>query len=434
MNTVKQFIKDTIKQFDPTLDVSESSTITDLLINPASAMLDPVISQINYILDSLGLTNISGLSTDELDQIASNFLIYRNKGSKSTGFVELYYNAPQSVFIPKGTICTGAGGQSYQTTRDFSVSLETMANNMWSFPLYSTGAVPVESVETGSVQSIPPNSITSIDVDPAPVRVTNPSGFSGGSDAESNQDFVDRLTTEVISGALGSADGIKTTLNKQFPTIQGIKVRGMNDVEMIRDLVISGVFVNSLFTNIDYFGRVSGLSSLPYPESYAYRTVFYDDPTTSGVNPLLLDLPYIDQFYDEFTTDEYAGMYRLNDTAKAAIQSLTILDEPFEVWSGRWRKTDGMVGLDTLRNINEVTIENRNGFNKLRLGLSAVTETEIRHIPISIPIEFLYDLLNMMRRVSLMPPRVSRWQPPYIHTYTELIAVLNYLVSQMYGK
>jgi hypothetical protein len=428
MNTVKQFIKDSIKQLDPSLDTSDTSALTDLLINPASAMLDPVIAQINYILDSLGLKNPEELDADALDQIGSNFLVSRDVGSKAAGYIECYYNTPQTVFIAKGTLCAANGGQTYQVTKDVYVPIEVMAEHTWSFPLYSTGAIPVESSVVGSGQSLMPNNIVSIDLSPAPVRVTNPSSFTGGSAAETNRDFVTRLTTEVINGALGSADSIRSTLMKNFPTIQGVQVKGMADTEMLRDIILSGVSPYGLYTNIDYFGRVSGLNSLPYPESSAYWSVYYDEPTTSG---LIYDLPLIEEFYDEFSTDQYVGMYRLDDSAKAEIQSLTILDEPFEgSLNPRWHKTDGMIALDALKNINEIQVIQHNGLNKLQLGDTASTEAEIRQVPITMPIEFLYSILNMMYRVSTMPPSVSTWQPPYIDTYQELVDILTYLYRE----
>lgn len=429
MTTVKQYIKDLVRQFDPTLDISDSSTLTDLLINPASAMLEPVISQLNYLTSNLGLKDPTAITEDELDQIASNFLIERSVGTKSTGYVELLYNNIQGVTIYKGTGFTTATGQKFLCTKDTYIDSATLAQNLWNFPKYSTGPIPVESEATGTDYSIGPNEIVATDLSPAPAAVTNPAGFSGGAPGETNMEFALRLVNEIITGALGSPDAIQTTLTKNFPTISSVQVKGMGDVEMIRDLVASGISLFNYYNNIDFYGKVSGINELPGTESLAYWNVFYDDPTTSGLLP---DLPGLEVFLDQFQNSQYQGIYRKNDAHSTSIQSLVLFQDSLDVeLASHWHKMDAMVGVDTVASPLEISIVDKGGIDKVRLGVR-YTNTEVDSLEVKVPVRFLYFVLNQMYKVSTFPPGVALWQQPHIDTYAELVALLTLLGSGRY--
>lgn len=424
MTTVKQYIKDLIRQFDPTLDISDSSTLTDLLINPASAMLEPVISQLNYLTNNLGLKDPTAITEDELDQIASNFLIERSVGTKSTGYVELLFNNTQGVTIYKGTGFTTSAGQKFLCTRDIYIDSATLAQNVWNFPKYSTGPIPVESEFTGSSYAIGPNEIVATDLSPAPASVTNPAGFSGGSPGETNMTFALRLVNEIITGALGSPDAIQTTLEKNFPTIQDVQVKGMGDTEMIRDLVASGISLFNYYNNIDFYGKASGINDLPGPESIAFWDVFYDAPTTSGMTP---DLPSLEVFLDQFQNSQYLGLYKKADANSTTIQSLILFEDGLNgSLAAHWSTSDAMVGTDQLADPLEIEIVNKGGIDKVQLG-TRYSGREVDSLQVKVPVRFLYFILNQMYRISTMPAGVGQWQPPHIDTYAELVAMLQLL-------
>ena len=415
--TVKQIIKNIIAAYDPTLDLTDSSALTDLLINPASAMMDPFIAQLQFLVSNLGMNDPANISASEIDVVASNFLMTRNTGSKAAGYVELLYITPQSLTIPAGTIFTTPDGTGFTTVRQIYVPQETMQENSWNYPYYSTGPVPVVAVNTGTVGTISPGSTFTATLDPAPARITNPGAFSGGTDAESNVDFVARIVNEMISGALGSASSIKTTLMKNFATIQNISVVGMNDVEMLRDIVASGISLNNLQTKIDFYGKVSGLNDLPYPESRAYRSVFYDDPTTSGIQP---DLPDVDEFTTELSTDEYSGLYKLSDAEKTVIQTINLLDESFTGPSLNpiWITSDSRTGIGVPYNSYEMGLDTIDGIQKFRMG-NHITDAEVDNMTVTVTAQFLYNILNFLKLATEMPPGTASNQPP-ITTYTDV--------------
>lgn len=425
MTTVKQIIKDIASAYDTTLDVSDSSSLTDLLINPASAMMDPFITQLNYLLNNLGLLDPESINPSELDAIGSNFLISRVQGTKGTGYVELLYTVPQSISIPLGAKFTSSTGIDFVTTHSMYVSADTMQGNAWNYPYYSSGPVPVEATDTGTSTAIGINQINSTDMDPAPDSVTNPAAFSGGTGTESNTDYVNRIINEIVSGALGSAQSVRTILRKTFPTVVDTLVRGMNDNEMLRDLVTSGLSLSSVHKVIDFYGKISGLNELPHPESQAYYTVFWDDPTTSGIQP---DLPGIQYFSNEFTTSMYEGMYALNDSLQATAQTLIVLEDNFGggTLNPRWTLSDGTVGIGQLLAPGESALDTVGGLPQIRLGYEYTGNTALTNMPITVSALFLFSVLNYLARSTQLPASASSWYTP-IKTYADFLTFLTYL-------
>ena len=401
MNTIRQYIIDTIKAFDPTLDVSDNSALTDLLVNPGSAMLDPVISQINFLIDNLGLSDPNSIDAAELNAIAANFLKTRQTGAKAVGVVELFYNNPINLDIPAGTTFTSSAGIEFETTQSYHIPQSTMVNNTWNFPRYSSGTIAVVAKVTGADTSIAPNEISTTDLLPAPALVTNPAGFSGGADEETNAELIQRIIDEVLTGALGSAQSIKATLKENYTTIEDVEVRGKDNIEMLRDLVTSGISLYDSYTTIDFYGKVSGLDDLPHPESKAYWSVFFDNPGTSG---LIDDLPSSEEFLAEFATGQYTGVYKLNDVYSATIQSLVVFEDTFsgESFDPVWSFSDSRVGVGALVRPNEIELENKDGSVRARMGKRAVEGT-YNDINVTVPIQVFYNMINYLKRALYWP-------------------------------
>jgi hypothetical protein len=425
MNTVKQYIKDVLNTFDPSLDTSDSSAITDLLINPGSAMLDPVIAQINYIIANLNLNSPESLSSDELDAIASNYLVTRSLGSKASGYVELFYNSPTNVEITPETIFSTATGLQFVAIRQMSISSSAMSQNVWAFPRYSTGPIPVEAAGEGLIYCIVPGEITSSTVTPIPSRVTNVAGFSGGTDTETNSEFAERFIASIISGSLSSPKSIMVSLQNSFPSIKDVMVKGMEDSQMLRDLVTDGINLYSLYSDIDFYGKINGYDTNPYPESQAYWSLFYDDPGTSGLLP---DLPEPGIFTEEFTDDYYLGIYNLNADGTNVRTSVLFSDDfSGTEFDSRWRFGDSRAGSTTLINSSEITIDN----NKVKLGVNH-TEADIPNMSISVPVRTMFDIINGVRRLPSYPSYVSEGLNS-LTTYADVQTLRTALEELLYG-
>lgn len=425
MTTIIEVIKKAIRDIDPTIDISNASTLMDLLITPGSLMMEPVLKQISFLVRNQSMSDPRLIEPTELDALMANFLQYRNNGARSTGMVEVFYAAPINLDVPYGTKFTDILGNEYVTTQAMYVSADTMANNTWLYPYYSSGPLAVESINIAQLTEIGPNQITSTALLPAPARVTNPTGFSGNVPKESNVKFFARALDSVITRSLGSAAGIENTLVTLYPTIQDISVKGMGDAEMLRDLVLSGIAVYPYKTVIDFYGKVSGLVDLPHPESLAYWNVFWDDPTTSGIQP---DLPSLEELaIDELTTTQYAGMYKFNDAAYTKFNTSIIMEEHFadESLAAHWRTSDAKHALGVSASSSEFAIEQRGAGNKLRLGYRT-TDTDVPTRPIKVDVQFMLNVLNFLKISATMAPEVSAAQP-HADRFADIYAVQRFV-------
>ncbi|MFA6295422.1 MAG: hypothetical protein WC666_03285 [Candidatus Paceibacterota bacterium] len=406
METTKQYIKNIIKASYPALDLSDGSPLSELFVNPTSAIFDPVLTQLKYLLDNLGLKDPESIHPLELEAIASNFLIYRNQGIPSSGYVEMFYETPQTLLIPAGTQFTTADGSVFITPVAVQIMSNAMSGNTWRFPLYSTGLIPVTAQLT-STPAIGPDEIIDTNLDPAPTLVTNSTGFSVSTATETNTELAERLMKAVLNRSLASAASIDVLLTENFPSIRQTVVIGPTDSRMSRDIFYSGIESIQNYHVVDYRGKISvsdfytssgggvyirtsgvfdstaNFDQYPYPQSKAYWTLFYDDPATSGLTP---DLPNPDEFLLEFSTSMYSSLYYLNDVYKATVKTSVLLDDPFVggALDPRWMTGDAHYGARTVKNGEEI----KPTANGVRLGYTPDSAT-VTATPITLSRDFL---------------------------------------------
>jgi len=429
METTKQYIKNVIKTAFPALDLSEGSPLSELFVNPTSAIFDPVLTQLKYLLDNMGIKDPESIHPDELDAIASNFLIYRNLGVSSSGYVELFYETAQNLLIPAGTQFLTADGTVFQTTSAIQVSRETMALNSWRFPLYSTGLIPVTAQLT-STTAIPPEAIVETNLVPAPVLVTNTTGFSENTAAETNTELAERMIRAVLNKSLASATSIESLLMEKFPSIRSTVVLGPEDDRMIRDLYHSGMSAQENYVAVDFRGKISivdfytssggnvyvrasgifdstaNFDEYPYAQSKAYWTLFYDDPTTSG---LTQDLPSPDEFLLEFNTAQYASLYYLDDVLKTTLQTTLLLEDPFTsgALDPRWITGDAHFGYNALASPEEI----KTTVNGIRLGHTP-DASALLSSPLTINRDFMKRIKDAIGLALTMSPQVLKYYNP----------------------
>jgi hypothetical protein len=377
MLTTKDYIKKILKTKLPALDISDGSPLSELFVNPTAAIFDPVLTQLKYLLDNLGLLEPEKINPAELDTIAANFLITRRAEVPSTGYVEMYFDTAQNMLIPAGTAFTATDGRIYTTTTAFLVAESTMQANLWKFPLFSTGLIPVSAISDSIGTPLSPGTIISTDFEPTPIQVTNPTAFSEGIVAETNTELVNRLINAVVNRSLASEQSYKNLIAENFPSVLETIVIGAGDERMSRDLHYSGIESLESYYVTDYFGKISvndfyisasggyyiktsGLfdevpqfNEYPYPQSRAWWTLFYDDPATSGI---LVDLPTPDEYTMEFTTSQYANLYYLKDQLKTSLHTALLLYDPFVggAFDDQWLAGDVNSGATVLKNAYEL--------------------------------------------------------------------------------
>jgi hypothetical protein len=414
MTTIKNYIKNILKNKLPNLDISDGSPLSELFVSPLTALLDPVLTQLKYLLDNLGLLEPEKINPLELDAIAANFLIYRRQAIAATGYVEMYFDAPQNILIPKNTIFVSNDARQYIITSAFQVTYSAMQENLWKFPLFSTGLIPVTALVDNIGTPLAPGSIVSTDFSPAPIQVTNPTAFTEGTVAETNTELAQRLIDSVMNKSLASEQSYTNLITENFPSVREVITIGAGDSRMIRDLHYSGIESLENYHLTDYFGKISisdfyisasggyyvktsgifdsvpGYDEYPYPQSKAYWTLFYDDPTSSG---LISDMPNPEDFVVQFSTSQYANLYYLKDSLKTTLATPVLLQDAFvgSVLDPRWVLGDVFTGATTLKNAVEITSTN----DGVRLGYTP-DPAVLTQTPVNVSKDFLQLVKDLL--------------------------------------
>ena len=387
---IPNYIRKRIQELDNTIDVREGSVISDILINPLTSILTPYQLDHEEFLKNQSLTDISKLTEEELDAIASNYLIERKSGSFSSGFINIYFSAPRSVGLPKGTMFTDTSGSlKFETVTEFNITKYQMSQNTSDYPNYDTGKIPVKSVNPGNEYNMKAGTITkSSSLGFTPLYITNVQAFTGGVQHEDNESFLIRLKDEINNISLASAYGIKSKLKSSYSSIVDIEVVGAGHPLMKRDLTNLVEQVSS-YEEEDFYLVYSGKHDGLYDKKHAaYSDVFVDIDESADVA-----FPNPAGWINEFSDAMYEGLYKKNDIEYSRQDQFVLVREYFNfiggaetanvqeelqmhfatvLNSGQWQLHDGITPSNTLAYLDEIGLGYDSGAETgvLRLGKS----------------------------------------------------------------
>lgn len=341
-------------------DTSPGSALNDLMINPLASILSPFGLEQSVTLSNMSLLYPSGITSQDFDEIAANFLLTRNPGTRSRGYVRMYFSSAQTVTVPAGTQFSTTDGRNYYTEGAFSITRATMYLNNLEYPLYSTGDIYVVAESEGETYDCEAGEINEVTgIQYSPVKVRNPLPLRGGLGTETNQQFRDRLLLSSHNRSLASPNGIELTLKELFPSIIDVLVVGAGSEYMERDIIWSGITYPEIRW-IDYYGKISGLNEYPYNRSEAYFSYFRDtDPTTE------VSVPTSSSFTNEFSQHMYSRIF-YSDSLYTEIEEEILIHEVFagSGYSSEWVLSDGYLGYGRTY-INEITVDTVEGAIKL---------------------------------------------------------------------
>lgn len=162
------------------------------------------------------------MDDEDLDELVVQNGVTRDTGSKATGTVTVTVNTT-STTVPKGTEFAtepdlDGDYYSFETTEDATPSSGTTVD------------VTVEAVDVGSEFNVGSGTVTYMPSPPPGIQsVTNDSAFSGGEDAETNDELRERAKSALAEKSEGgTVDGIVGGLVNRHEDVQ------QNDVEVIQ--------------------------------------------------------------------------------------------------------------------------------------------------------------------------------------------------------
>ena len=334
----KLYIKNKIRNANSNIDLSEGSAVTNLMVNPLSTILQPLLDEQDKLINNVSLITPDAIAAGDVDGVAANFLVTRREANRSTGEVKFYYTGPLAVTIPLGTVVSTADNVLFKTTIAYTITKSDMASNVEEYPLYCTDNIPVECVALGEEGNVLANTIEKIvsSLTPAPVKVTNQQAAFGATAVETNSSLASRVKQTFVSNTVTNPNAIKKVIMDSYPDTKKVEVIGFGDPEMVRDIIVSGMTAQDYYlTDLEY--KASGVSLPPHNPSSAWYGRFTDiDPSENVTLP-----NSVTDFYTEFDQDMYNGMFRKDDVLYAQSAEYQILNETFSAGTGVVNDIDG---------------------------------------------------------------------------------------------
>lgn len=183
--------------------------------------------------------------TDSVDNILSNYNVYRQIGTHAYGTIQLEFSVDSALIIPANTIFS-CNGITYVTEKSYLVyqsgnETSTVADRV--LQLLDSGnygcTVDVVATTTGSAGCIKKGSTLSNDTLNNLVVAYAYNDFKGGVDTEDNLSLINRLKSGISTPCWGNRENIKSILfnSAELPEIVDASVIGFSDKEMTRDQV-----------------------------------------------------------------------------------------------------------------------------------------------------------------------------------------------------
>lgn len=250
---LKNLLISQINDLDPQLDTSVGSNFRDLLINPLSTLFSSYQVDHEKIMSTLSVTDPALFSDEELDALASNFLVNRNEGAYHIGEIRLFFSEPRALVIPANSrFIHNASGIRYETLSNFTATKSSMSEEVVG-GLYVTPPIRIRSLNRSSQGSLNSGallkSLTFKSPNPRKVQVVT--DITGGAQREDNESLYNRLLDTVKTTTLASKGVIENSISSFYPQVKDVEVVGAGDPLMVRDLISYNPIVDNVVEDFD---------------------------------------------------------------------------------------------------------------------------------------------------------------------------------------
>ena len=301
-NTLVQTALEFLRAARPQLDTKPGTVARDLLIDGPVTQLARAYEELarNSSAQSLRLT----LGID-LDRLASNFGAVRRQGSKATGVALFTFNQIEAdIPINRGDIVTANNGASFVVSNSLTISVTNINTYRATASKYRADLdtanisdqyaveVNVEASVVGTIGNVSKYALSTVSTSGVS-NVTNAQAFGGGSQAEDDATFRNRVLA-IFSGAnTGTSLGYSTAVLSDPSVIDSIVV-GPGDDLMTRDgtQVLELEDGTRVIVSEGTGGKVDiyvyGTRLLEVLDTYIYRDQSNQDDPTNEANDRVL--------------------------------------------------------------------------------------------------------------------------------------------------
>lgn len=242
---ISKFLTERLTEYDSTFELRKGTGFEQLFFKPMEFIVQPLRDEANDIFVSQSLLRIlltddpDAYNQESVDSIVSNLFVDRRFEGKSSGVARVYYNNPVTREYPAtGAVILGSNGENYVNPSPFLITETQMSTQVEAGFYYFD--ISVESENSGTATEVGIGELVTLVGDSDVVRVNNSAPISGGLDAETNTELIDRARNSIGVRDLVTGKGFNAILFENFVNnLAEVQPVGFMDNEMMRDIVFN---------------------------------------------------------------------------------------------------------------------------------------------------------------------------------------------------
>ena len=221
----------------PDLDLREGTGLRDLVLRPTSYAFALLKKATDYYFANNTLAGVNDTTdTEIIDDLLSNWFMYRHTGTNAVIAARLYFAAQKNVTLPASTYFSPDNSlrffpSSTQTYNASAMSWDSYSNE-WYLDVQLTGE------SAGTTYNIGSGSLLYFgNFDPYFLHAEINYLSQSATDAETNTSFISRSQSAISTRNLINIPSVTSNLQAEFNTLTRIQTVGMGDSDMIRDQI-----------------------------------------------------------------------------------------------------------------------------------------------------------------------------------------------------
>ena len=243
---VEPLIRQLMKERFPDMSTHPGSAMYDTFVQPAAVLYQRFRDTARVIQRNQSLKNFNLMLPEELDRLASNFLVYRNAGTPATGIQRVYFTDLLAVSIETTSVFTDVSGNRYFPITPVRLTITDLQGNYDSVRRQYYADVVIQSEGVGSQYRALAGTVDTVSGVTGALATENLADLAGGDDEESNSELYSRVLASLTNRELVKKDGIAATIQEAFPTVSNVLVQGYGDAAMTRDVISASASLDTL--------------------------------------------------------------------------------------------------------------------------------------------------------------------------------------------
>ena len=243
---VEPLIRQLMKERFPDMSTHPGSAMYDTFVQPAAVLYQRFRDTARVIQRNQSLQNFNLMLPEELDRLASNFLVYRNAGTPATGVQRVYFTDLRAVSIETTTVFTDVANNRYLPVTPVRLAITELQGNYDTTRRQYYADVVIQSEGVGSQYRALTGTVDTVSGVVGAVATENLATLAGGDDEEGNSELYSRILASLTNRELVKKDGIAATIQEAFPTVSNVLVQGYGDAGMTRDVISASASLDTL--------------------------------------------------------------------------------------------------------------------------------------------------------------------------------------------